>query len=715
MSVFKKASKIWIDTELKLNVYADFAEEFTVADTARAAELYITADTGYLVFINGRVLDGMQFADLPEYKVYDKYDVTGYIRAGENTLLVIGYSQGESSFTYKAGEPGVMFEIRQGDSVLCFSSKDTKCRIDPYYKSGPVERLTMQESFSFRYSAAPHSTEEFGPCAVLAPYKKLYPRPVKMLSVKERCPAKISAQGVYFDPEQSGLEAGEHMKQSALISLSEVDMGFDMSKRALPSSSGITLSSDKGDGIFIVVDLQKEQAGFLDFELELDEDAQIHIGFGEHLNSLRVRTSIDGRQFAAVYKAVRGRNSFTHRFKRFAGRYIQMHIASHSVKVNYIGLLPTEYPLTDKGGLRLNDRLHSKIYEVAKHTLQLCMHEHYEDCPWREQALYAMDSRIEMLASYYAFGEFDMPRASLKLFSLSQRPNGQIELCAPAESPVYIPSFTLCYVIEAAEYLSYSSDTAFLSEIYPVLKKTVESFAAKMTGRGLIASFTEPEAWNFYEWAPGLDGRVRECWPENMEFDCVNESEGNCLSAPLNAYFSLCLESFARISEALGKEEEKQWALRLRKTVNNALHDLFWNGQRGMFAGYLCGGELLHYGELTQALLVCCGAADEAQSTAVRRLLSAENDLVPITLGSSFYKYEALMQDRETYGRAVFDDIADRWGAMLFSGATSFWETFSGDDEFTFNGATSLCHGWAGLPIYFYYRYPGLADLHKYN
>jgi hypothetical protein len=42
---------------------------------------------------------------------------------------------------------------------------------------------------------------------------------------------------------------------------------------------------------------------------------------------------------------------------------------------------------------------------------------------------------------------------------------------------------------------------------------------------------------------------------------------------------------------------------------------------------------------------------------------------------------------------------------MLFAGATSFWETFSGDDEFTFGGATSLCHGWASLPIHFYYTY----------
>ena len=40
---------------------------------------------------------------------------------------------------------------------------------------------------------------------------------------------------------------------------------------------------------------------------------------------------------------------------------------------------------------------------------------------------------------------------------------------------------------------------------------------------------------------------------------------------------------------------------------------------------------------------------------------------------------------------------------MLFSGATSFWETAAGADDF--GKAGSLCHGWSAIPIYFYYRY----------
>lgn len=36
---------------------------------------------------------------------------------------------------------------------------------------------------------------------------------------------------------------------------------------------------------------------------------------------------------------------------------------------------------------------------------------------------------------------------------------------------------------------------------------------------------------------------------------------------------------------------------------------------------------------------------------------------------------------------------------MLDDGATTFWETELGADDF--GGAGSLCHGWSAIPIYY--------------
>lgn len=40
---------------------------------------------------------------------------------------------------------------------------------------------------------------------------------------------------------------------------------------------------------------------------------------------------------------------------------------------------------------------------------------------------------------------------------------------------------------------------------------------------------------------------------------------------------------------------------------------------------------------------------------------------------------------------------------MLYSGATSFWETELGQADFDYAG--SLCHGWSAIPAYFFGAY----------
>ena len=79
------------------------------------------------------------------------------------------------------------------------------------------------------------------------------------------------------------------------------------------------------------------------------------------------------------------------------------------------------------------------------------------------------------------------------------------------------------------------------------------------------------------------------------------------------------------------------------------------------------------------------------------------NDFVQISLSYSIFKYEALLKHNPQSARAVFDDVAEKCGNMLYCGATSFWETAKGQSDF--EGAGSLCHGWSAIPAYLYMRY----------
>ncbi len=82
--------------------------------------------------------------------------------------------------------------------------------------------------------------------------------------------------------------------------------------------------------------------------------------------------------------------------------------------------------------------------------------------------------------------------------------------------------------------------------------------------------------------------------------------------------------------------------------------------------------------------------------------------MIPVTLSHSIYKYEALLTDLPRYGRQVFAEVAEKWGAMIACGATTFWET--ADGAVAFNNAGSLCHGWSAVPVVLYMKYARMAD-----
>ena len=699
--VFFTAKKIWIDTDVTLNVYADFVENFRLEKMPRTAIVRISADSNYLLLINGKAVGSMQYGDFPEFKVYDTYDVLDYLELGDNTLTVIGYYQGESSFSYKLGDAGVIYALFADGEVVCQSDEHTKCRINPNYQSGEVERITSQLSFSFRYNSIPNDIP-YQRAQVKRCYDKFVARPIKKLEVLPRQKAFVSAQGAFLKPYDDTLPAGEWMQKSPFVALSKQEMGFNIEQMYLPNENGINISSNIGDGIYFMVDLLEETAGFLTFEIDLPCETDIYVGFGETITSLRVRTSMDGRQFAAVYRGKKGKNKFTHRFRRIAGRYLQIQILAQTATVYYAGILPTEYMVEDKGKFVCDDTLHNKIYEVSKRTLQLCMHEHYEDCPWREQALYALDSRIEMLATYYTFGDTNFVKENLRLFVLNQRENGILEMCAPAECPIYIPVFTLNFVCAVAEYLKFSGDIEFVKEIFPNVNKIIETFSAKMTENNLLSPFSEEAAWNFYEWSSGFDGD-NGVWGTVNDY-APNKYEVGVLSAPLNANFSLALTAFAEICKRLQKPYEEY--IELKEKINKALSDRFWDDEKLLFCSFVDKGEKKHYAELTQSLLICCGAATkEQEENAVKYLTGEKSGIVETKLGNAFFRYEALLKTSKENAKFVFSDIAKRWGDMLFAGATSFWEDFDCERDPRFIGAGSLCHGWAALPIYFYYAY----------
>ena len=682
--LFLKAQPIWLTPQYQPDEYLQAVETITLDQLPETALLRIACDSEYTVYINGSLAAFGQYANYPFRRFYDEVDVLPFLRTGVNEIRVDSWHYGIDSSTHRSSVAFLQYEIDREGSILLSSGPHTQVRPLPGYVPHLAHRITGQLGLTYRFDFT-DTAAALQNAAVMdigdTVWKK---RPVEKLVLKDRCQTHMTQQGLFRIPGYTGLDTVQPAKDMQEAALSFRSSAFLLTGTAKTFSCGETTPDE---GIYWIVDLGEETAGFLDLDLTVSEDCDLLVGFGEHLVDGRCRTAV--RNFSCTMHLKAGRNQFLNTFRRFGCRYLQFFLFTNTVTIHYSGLRPTVYPVKAKE-YRSGNLLRDTIYQVAQNTLLHCMHEHYEDCPWREQALYTMDSRNQMLCGYYAFSETRFPRANLDLISYGQRPDGLLSLCYPAGTDLPIPSFSLVWFIAMREYIQYSGDTTLAEERFSVLESLLETFHNHRDEEGLVKAFRSDSEryWNFYEWSDTMDGH-----------DKIQEATAE---APLNAFYCLALQSMASICRALGKPDKIY--LDRANAIRKLLAPRFFHQDRGLFASFT-DRHTDRYSVLTNALCLLCGAADGLDTTRIEALLSCNAagmaDCIPDTLSMQIFRFDALLQTApEKYTPVILDEIDRTCLTMLRSGATTFWETIKGEADF--DGAGSLCHGWSALAIYYY-------------
>lgn len=709
---FDDTGAVWIwpaSTASNPNQYVQFRQEFALDSVSDTATLHISIDTDYAVWINGQLAGFGQYDDYPECKTYDSLSVAKYLRTGRNTIAVLGFYQGVDSFQYIVSTPGLVYALETAGSTVC-SGTDTQYRVSKGYKQGKIAKVTGQLGFTFEYRASVENPDwrslEYkagsdwraitaADTVALKTRPLSQTRPIEKLNIGDRLVSRLVTQGLFKQSSDAkGHPIAEQMQTAHLQPGSQEQLFAPGSVMSLPDRAALVLRPDaarSADGVYLIFDLGREEAGQFDLELNASEGTIIDVAWGEHLEDGHVRASVGSRCFASRYVCCEGQQSFTHYFLRMAGRYIQLHISRMGARceVKYAGLLPVAYPVEENGSFRSSDEQIDQIYQTSIRTLELCMHEHYEDCPWREQALYAMDMRNQALCGYTAFGDPKFPAASLELLGMGLKADGYLELCAPAEISITIPCFSMAWVIALADHLMYTGDLDFARRQMPRVKRMLESYHVALD-EGLLQLPIGKRYWHFYEWADGLDGAHSEK---------VSLSRRD---APLNLFYSLALEAASKMAHYLGDQALSDDYSAQQRSVNKATHRKFWDPKTELYRTY--SDDELHYAELTQSLALLAGVVSDRYASGMRaKLVHRENGMVRATLSYSIYKYEALLQQPDVYGLAAMEDIRKDWAFMLSQGATSFWETIKGAADF--GDAGSLCHGWSGIPVYFWHAY----------
>ena len=629
--MFKNARWIWCSARPQGDEYGEFYTSFNFGGEEMI--LNISVDSNYAVYLNGELCAFGQYPDYPHYKIYDEIDITKFCKEGKNHLAIIVWYYGEiKSSTYcDDGRAALMFELFANGESVVHSSENIPSRLSNTYRNHAKKIITPQLGLSFFYDATAEDSwmrgelSDFYYSHVVWQKLPLFKRPCERL---------------YLDP--------------------------------------LVEAKPCGEGLF---DLSLNTVGFLYVEIESECEQVMTVSYAEHLNDEgRVNRFIEKRDFSVEIKVKAGKTVYMNPFRRLGCKFLQVS-GEGKITVKKIGIIPVMYPVKIMPRPELSEE-DSKIYDICLRTLRMCMHEHYEDCPWREQGLYSMDSRNQMLCGYYLFEEYAYPKANLELIANDSREDGLLSICFPMSEGLAIPSYSLYFYISCAEYLKYSGDKEFIKRIYPKLRMILMSCLAYRREDGLIYPIGSKKYWNFYEWRDGL---------AVMKDEDIDKPD-----LIFNALLSIAAANMAYMSDELGIKHEYA---ALSAELNTLIRENFYDSERGLFRHRKDSDIFSAFGN---SLAILCGASMGEEAKAICEAMISDKDVIPASLSMQCFFYDALLAvDREAYREYIFEDIRRVYKPMVEAGVGTVWETELGWHDF--KDAGSLCHGWSALPVYYYH------------
>ena len=127
---------------ISVNLHADFRGVFTLSQRVADAVVAVSADSDFLLYLDGVELGGGQFSDYPDRPTATEFHA-GPLKAGEHLLAALVWFRGRNFSTYRCGTPGFWCELRAGEFRFG-SSTAWKARLDPAFQSGLIENVTDQ-------------------------------------------------------------------------------------------------------------------------------------------------------------------------------------------------------------------------------------------------------------------------------------------------------------------------------------------------------------------------------------------------------------------------------------------------------------------------------------------------------------------------------------------------------------------------------------------
>ncbi len=688
-----KAEWIWPEPyHLLRNTYAQFRADFILAARPRRAPLAVSADQMYMLYINGVYVMRGPARGYQASWPFDEIDVAAWLKPGKNWISIRAYNAGVSTFQYlHQRAAGVICALRVGSTTLR-TGQGWWMRVDPACRRD-TGRLSMQLNFqewvdarlddedwlyASRFSRQGWIQVRHGKPFGSMPWHDMEPRGIPNLSatVVPYRSLRARSHGRSLHDGQHGFAIHEELH---CLEWQPIAGG-----RATGDRFRFVISpAAKGAFSAVVVDMGTQTVGTLLVEAATASGGEIlDFYFTQIVDDQNkpvtnpAGVACDAAMAARlVLREGRTRHEF---FQPIGHRYVVVIARGLTQPLNVrLAVRKTVYPLAIKGRFVSDDEDLNQIYRICRNTQQICMLDAYVDTPWREQAQWWGDARVQAQNSAYLANDVCLLRRGIDIMARQEVPNGLTYGHAPTIAhECILPDFSILWAVSLWDYCWQTGDASLFVRYWPRVQRLLSYFCTEGRGaNGLLAA--DRRYWHFLDWA---------------------DLQRTGTPALLNLWYLYMLqklEELARVCRAsdalrqLGPMLHKH-----RRLVQSAFYDrdrrLFCDGldERGR-RNSVCS---VH----TQVLAILCGLMPREHQHMIEAVIlphvtgQPAEGAVPSIYWRT-YVYQVLQT--AGYGAAVVEDIRRRWKPMI--GDEGTWSQEKGDLV-----TRSCSHAWSAHPLY---------------
>jgi hypothetical protein len=369
--------------------------------------------------------------------------------------------------------------------------------------------------------------------------------------------------------------------------------------------------------------------------------------------------------------------------RRYAFRYLKIEVVDTSpnfgVRLSDISADAISSAGHDPAPLAASEDLR-RIDHVSIATLRDCMQTVFEDGPKRDRRLWIGDLRLQALANYASFRNFDLVKRCLYLFAGLPREDGFVAACVfeeprPLRGHEYIIDYAALYGSTVLDYAKASGDWTTAKELWPVVRRQMEILSGYVGPDGLFAA--PRGAWVFIDWNNRLDR-----------------------TAAMHGVFTYTLGHAAELARRAGDSAAAATYDALVARLRDAARRAFLDAASGVFIS----GPARQVSWASQAWMTLAGVATPAEGASALRWVAANNSAVRPG-GPYLYHYVLDAMLSCAMKTEALDLIRSYWGGMVKDGADTFWEVYDpANPNLSPYGSVqvnSYCHAWSCTPTYF--------------